>query len=291
MDSATRRAIAENAVQTIVRDLDVHVRDAGPFPEHRWEFPFPPPYGPRWRLEVGVERARGAPDECVMTMFVGGTQQELCWGTRGRVRKELGSVEAPARVERFLDRALEYAVELIEGTQSFDFPLVAIDRRGAPYAVLDHRDAGIERWGPGDLHCAWWRLLLWSGGSWRDGGVVHEQAERARFYLHDRVLMVLAAFEGRSAGGFSFRLWKASPEEVGEPIRHHAPFRVWWGDPPEASAVLFGSEIDESDPAVARLRRICRAVIEAVPNQEQALLHVIKALPGGPRDDEAEGAA
>lgn len=238
-----------------------------------------------------MERERGSSDQCVMTMFVGGTQQELCWGTRDRVRKELGSADAPARVERFLDRALEYADELIEGTQSFDLPLVAINRGGAPYAVLDHRDVGIERWGPGDLHCAWWRLLLRSGGSWRDGGVVRAQAESARFYLHDRVLTVLAAFEGRSAGGFSFRLWKASPEEVGEPIPHNAPFRVWWGDPPEGSTVLFGSEIDESDAAVARLRKICCAIIDAVPNQEQALLHAIKAMPDGPRDEEAEGAA
>jgi hypothetical protein len=291
MDPAICRAVAENAVQTILRDLDAHVPDTGAFPEHRWAMPFPPPYGPQLRLEIRVQPERGASDGCVMTMFVGGTQQELCWGSKVRVREELGSAEAPARVERFLDRALEYAVELIDGTQSFDLPLVAVDRGGVPYALLDHRDVGIERWGPGDLHCVWWRLLLRSDGSWRDAGVVREQAESARFYLHDRILTVLAAFEERSAGEFSFRLWKALPEELDEPIRCHAAFRIWWGDPPEGEGGISGSEIDGSDPAVARLREICRAVIDAAPNQEQALLEVIRALPDCPRDGKPEGAA
>jgi hypothetical protein len=286
MDPATSRAVAENAVQTILRDLDARVPETGSFPEHRWVIRFPPPYGPQLRLEIRVQPERGAYEACAMTMFVGGTQQELCWGSKDEVAKELGSAETPARVERFLDRALEYAVEMIEGTQSFDLPLVAVDRGGAPYAVLDHRDVGIERWGPGDLHCAWWRLLLRSDGSWRDAGVVRGQAESARFYLHDRILTVLAAFEERSAGEFSFRLWKASPEEMGEPIRHHAPFRVWWGDPPEVEEVVLGSEI-ESDPAVARLREICCAVIDAAPNQEQALLHAIRAIPYRAPDERA----
>lgn len=291
MNPATYRTIAESAVHTILRELDARVPDAGPFPEHRWEIPFPPPYGPQLRLEVRVQPAPGASDGCAMTLFVGGTQQELCWGSKDEVRQELESAEAPARVVRFLDRALEDVLESIDGMRSFDFPLVAIDRGGVPYAVLDHRDVGVERWGPGDLHCAWWRLLLWSGGSWRDGGVVCGQAETARFYLHDRILTVLGAFEGRSAGEFSFRLWNASPDEVGEPIRYHAAFRIWWGDPPERGAEVAESEIDGSDPAVARLREICRAVIDAAPNQEQALLHVIRALPDRPHDGEAEEAA
>jgi hypothetical protein len=291
MDPAISPIIAERALQTVLRDLDARVPDTGPFPEHRWAIPFPPPYGPQLRLEIRVQPDRGASDGCLMTMFVGGTQQELCWGSKDRVREELGSAEAPARVEHFLDRALEYAAEMIEGTQPFDLPFVAVDRGGAPYAVLDHRDVGIECWGPGDLHCAWWRLLLRSGSAWRDGGVVRSQAESARFYLHDRILTVLAAFEGRSAGEFSFRLWKAPPDDIGEPVRHHAPFRVWWGDPPERQEEVSGSEIDGSDPAIARLREICRGVIDAAPNQEQALLDVIRALPERPRDEEAEGAA
>jgi hypothetical protein len=291
MDLATRRAVAENAVQTLLRDLDARVPDTGPFPEHRWAIPFPPPYGPQLRLEMRVQPERGASEGCVLTMFVGGTRQELCWGSKDQVREELGSAETPARVVRFLDRALEDVLELIDGMRSFDFPLVAIDRDGVPYGVLDHRDVGVERWGPGDLHCVWWRLLLRSGGSWRDAGIVHEQAESARFYLHDRILTALAAFEGRSTGEFSFRLWKASADEVGEPIRYHAPFRVWWGDPPEGGAEVSESEIDGSDPAVARLREICRAVIAAAPNQEQALLDAMPAIPDRPRDEEAEGAA
>lgn len=291
MDPAIYRAVAENAVQTILRDLDARVPDAGPLPEHRWEIPFPPPYGPQVRLEVRVNPERGSSEGCVMTMFVGGTQQELSSGSKARVREELGSAEARARVERFLDRALEDVIELLEGMQSFEFPLVAIDRGGVPFAVLDHRDVGIERWGPGDLHCAWWRLLLRSGGSLRDAGVVDSQAESARFYLHDRILKTLSAFEGLSAGEFSFRLWKPSPEEVGAPIRDNAVRRVWWGDPPEGEEAVSGSEIERSDPAVARLREICRAVINAAPNQEQALLHAIRALPDRPRSEEAGGPA
>lgn len=34
MDPAACRAVAENAVQTIARDLDARVPDTGPFPEH-----------------------------------------------------------------------------------------------------------------------------------------------------------------------------------------------------------------------------------------------------------------
>lgn len=281
MDQPLYRAVAENALRTVLREVDARVPDEGSFPEHRWVIPFPPPYGPEVRLEVRVQPARGASGECVMTMFVGGTQQELSWGTRAAVREELGSAEAPARVERFLDRALEDVLELLEGMRPFGLPLVAIGRGGAPFALLDHRDVGIERWGPGDLHCAWWRLLLRSGGSWSDAGVVHSQAERARPYLHDRVLKTLAAFEGLPAGEFGFRLWKASPGEIGEPIRHHAVRRVWWGEPPEQGGEeVSASDIDRGDPAVARLRASCRAVIDAAPNQEQALLDAIRGVPG-----------
>lgn len=290
MDPALYRSVAVDALQTILRDLDARVPDEGAFPEHRWDIPLLLPYVPRLRLEIRVRPERGSSGGCAMTMLVGGTQQELCWGTRDQVRTELESAEAPARVVRFLERALEDVVDLLEGMQSFDLPLVAIDRGGAPYAVLDHRDVGIERRGPGDLHCVWWRLLLRSGDAWRDGGVVHDQAESARFYLHDRILTALGAFEGRSAGEFSFRLWTASPQEIGEPIRYHAPFRAWWGDPPEGEEAISESEIDRSDPAVARLQEICRVFIDAAPNQEQALLHEMRDIPDPLPAEYPEGA-
>jgi hypothetical protein len=242
------------------------------------------------RLELRVEPARSF-EGCVVTMFVGGTQQELTSGNKIQVRAELASAEAPARVQRFLDRALEDVIELLEGMRSFDFPLVAVDRNGAPYAVLDHRDVGIERWSAGDLHSTWWRLRLPDRGAWRDGGVVHTQSENARFYLHDRILATLSAFAGRSAEEFSFRLWQAPLAEMGEPIRSTDRRRVWWGDPPVGEAEVPESEVDRSDPVVARLREICRAVIDAIPNREQALLDAIRTIPDRPHAGEPDGAA
>lgn len=145
--------------------------------------------------------------------------------------------------------------------RALDLPLVAIDRDGVLYAALDPREVHVERWGPGDLHCVGWRLLLRSGESWRDVGVARDQAETERFYLHDRVLKTLEAFHGLSVGEFSFRLWE--------------------GSVPARAGRVDGDEIDRAEPTLGRLREICRAVILETPNQEEKLIQEIRGMGRG----------
>lgn len=181
--------------------------------------------------------------------------------------------------------------ELVEAMRPFDLPLVAIDRDGVPFAVLDHRDVGIERWGPGDLHCAWWRLLVRRGEVWDDAGVANSQGAGSRSGLHARLRETLATFEGITVDEFTFRLWTPSPAEIGAPVRGQHSFQRTLilpavGGRKETSA---GVAVDRA--TIARLREIGGAVINAAPAQGQALLDAVRAAADRARAREAEAAA
>lgn len=167
--------------------------------------------------------------------------------------------------------------DLHAAMQPFDLPFAVIDRRGEPYAVLDHRDVGVERWGPGDLHCVWWRLWLRENGGWRDAGVSGDQAESAYFYLHDRVLKTLRCCEHLEVEGFRFRLERDLPAGVGTPGRYGAVFRMWPGEDRKGDPVN-EDELDAADPVLARLREICRVIVRDTHNQEEALLEELKRM-------------
>lgn len=266
MTPETRRAVAEDALRTVLRDFDARVPETGPHPQHEWVVPLPPPYGPRRRLVLSVDEREDASDSCRILASGAGYDQRQFSGTRAEVREKLGTPEGVARIEAYLQRGLEAMDEEVEARQPFDLPLVAIHRSGALFAILDHRDVYLEQWGPGKLHCARWRLLLRSGESWRDGGAVNSLAESERLFLHDGVLKTLAAFDGLSVEEFSFRLWKGPLPESGERVSE--------------------TEADRSDSAVARLRRICHAVIEGTPNQEEHAVRVVKEIAGRTRPQE-----
>lgn len=148
-----------------------------------------------------------------------------------------------------------------EAQWPLDVPLVAVYRDGALYAALDAREVRIERRGPEIPQTAMWRLLLRDGEAWRDAGYAGSQTETERYFLQDRVRSTLAAFDGRSVEEFSFRIWE--------------------GPAPESAGRVSGEEVDRSDPTVARLRRICRAVVLETPNQEEKLLVSLAFERGG----------
>lgn len=292
MDPSTRRVVGANALQTVLRDLEAHAPEAGPFPARRWDFELPLPYGPMRRLVIRLEPVPGDAEACSMLGDVSGAGQLLgAYPSRARARDALENGDALGRLETFLEWALEDVDELLEAMQPFDLPLVAIDREGTLFAVLDHRDTGIERWGPGDLQCVWWRLLLHDGGSWHDAGVANSQAAAMRSMLHERVLKTLAAFDGLSIGEFSFRLWTPSPGEIGEPIRGTHSFQLGWGSSPQARQKGSGRDLHRHRAAIARLREICSTMINAAPNQGDALLQAVRAIADGTRAGEEDAAA
>ncbi len=268
MDVAVHHAI-ERLLDAFTRDFAARVPESGPFPEHEWEVPLPPPYGPSRRV---VLRATAVDDPRRCSVEIRVATPEGGWdgrwlgaspvvGARAGMREEIRSPWTRRKIERFLARVTSDLEAARDAEQPLHLPLVAIDRKGVPYAALDPREVHVERWGPGDLHCATWLLLLREGDAWRDVGAAGGHAETERFYLHDRVLATLAAFDGRSRGGFRFRLWEGSV-------------------PPRDDRVN-GDEVDRQEPAVARLRKICRAVIDATPNQEEKLIGAIKRMARG----------
>lgn len=292
MDPASRRTVATKALQTVLRDLDAPAPDAGPFPARRWEFELPPPYGPVRRLVIRLNPVPDHAGACSMRGDVSGAGQLLgVYLSNSDALDALVNGDALARLEAFLEWALEDVDELLEAMQPFGLPLVAIDRDGVPYAVLDHRDVGIEQWGPGDLHCAWWRLLLRRGDAWTDAGVPNSQAASTRSGLHSRIRETLAAFEGLAVDEFTFRLWKPSPAEIGPPIRGRHSFQRTLAPPPGRGKQEAGAGIAVDRPGVARLREICSAVINAAPSQGQALLDAVRAAADRARAQEAEAAA
>lgn len=261
MNPAVRRTI-EDLLDAVLRDFDARVPETGPFPGQCWEAPLPPPYGPRRRLGLEV-RPGSDPHYRHVGARVGSeeggyTSQGRFYGTSAELREELRGPEAVAAVERFLEPVLEELDEALEALQPLDLPLVAVDRDSALYAALDPREVTVEYWGPGKLHCVNWRLLLRSGDSWRDVGYARDQAESERFLLRSRVAKTLAAFHGLSVEEFNFRIWE--------------------GSVPERAGRVSGDEVDRSEPTVARLREICRAVILETPNQEEDLVREVRRI-------------
>ena len=292
MDPAIRRTVATNALQTVLRDLHAHMPEAGPVPPHRWEFELPPPYGPMRRLVIRLEPVLDHPGACSMRGDVLGAGQLLgVYLGRSDARDALENGDTLARLEAFLEWALEDVDTLLEAEQPFDLPLVAIDRDGVPFAVLDHRDVGIEQWGPGDLYCAWWRLLLRRGGAWSDAGVPNSQAAGTRSGLHGRIRETLAAFDGLAVDEFTFRLWKPSSAEIGPPIRGQHSLQRTLAPPLLGGKQQAGAGIPLDRPAAARLKAICSAVINAAPSQGPALLDAIRASVDHARATEADRAA
>ncbi|HEX2206397.1 MAG TPA: hypothetical protein VHG93_01885 [Longimicrobium sp.] len=292
MDPALRRTVAANVLRTVLRDLDTLVPDAGPCEARRWEFELPPPYGPMRGLKMQLTPLPDQPGACSLRGDVSGASQLI--GVYLGYSDALDALEngdAMARLETFLEWSLNDVDVLLEAMQPFDLPLVAIDRDGVPFAVLDHRDVGIEAWGPGDLNCAWWRLLVRRGGTWDDAGVANSQAAGTRSGLQGRIHQALAAFEGLTVDEFTFRLWRPFPGDVGAPIRGQHSFQRTLAPPlPRRTPGSWsGILIDRS--AVARLREICGAVISAAPQQGEALLAAIRAAADRVRAEEAERAA
>ncbi|HEX6372510.1 MAG TPA: hypothetical protein VF006_26555 [Longimicrobium sp.] len=278
MDPAIRRTLAANALQRVLRDLDAPAPDAGPFPSRRWEFEVPPPYGPMRRLVIRLEPVLDQPGAGSMQADVSGAGQLLgAYPGKSDALDALENGDALARLEAFLEWALEDVDTLLEAMQPFDLPLVAIDRDGMPFAVLDHRDVGIEGWGPGDLHCAWWRLLLRRGGGWSDAGVANSQAASTRSVLHSRISETLAAFDGLAVDEFTFRLWKPAPGEIGPPIRGRHSFQRTLVLSPQGGKQDTAAGIPLDRPAARRLKEICGAVINAAPKQGQELLDAVRA--------------
>lgn len=277
-DPDARRAVAGSALRTILRDLDAHASDAGPLSARRWEFELPPPYGPLRRLVIRLTPQPGDPTSFSLRGDLSGASQLLgVYLGMADAREALRNGDARDRLEAFLEWALEEVDALREAMQPFDLPLVAIDREGVPYAVLDHRDTGMERWGPGDLQCAWWRLLLHDAGAWHDAGVANSQAAGTRSGLHGRIRETLAAFDGLAVDEFSFRLWTPSPGGIGPPVRGTHSLQLRWGPPPPARGKGSGRDLRRHRPALARLREICGAVINASPDRDKALLWAAQA--------------
>ena len=291
MDPAIRGTVAGNALQTILREVDAHAPDASPLPARRWEFELPPPYGPMRRLAIRLEPMPDSGWSSMRGDISGAGQLLGVYRDKAGARDALENGDALARLETFLEWALEDVDELLEAMQPFDLPLVAIDRDGVPYAMLDHRDVGIEQWGPGNLNCAWWRLLVRRGGAWDDAGVANSQAESMRPMLHDRILKTLAAFEGLAVDEFTFRLWKPAPGEIGPPIRGRHSLQRTLAPPPRLEDRETGVRVPVDRPAIARLREICGTVINATPGQGDALLRAVRAAADRARAQEADAAA
>lgn len=146
---------------------------------------------------------------------------------------------------------MNYADRIREAKRPLGVHLVAVDRHGALYAVLDPREVRVEQRGPELSLSAMWRLLLWNGASWRDGGYARDQTEGERAFLEARVQKTLAAFDGLSVDEFRFRAWLDAAPECAERVS--------------------GDEIDRVDATAAKLRQICRDVILGTPNQEESL--------------------
>ncbi|HEU4455100.1 MAG TPA: hypothetical protein VFR81_18700 [Longimicrobium sp.] len=292
MDPVIRHAVAANAVQTVLRDLDAHAPDAGPFPAGRWELELPPPYGPARRLVIRLDPVPDHAGACSMRGDVSGAGRLLgVYLGNSDALAALENGEALARLEAFLEWALEDVDQLVEAMQPFDLPLVAIDRDGMPFAVLDHRDVGIEAWGPGDLNCAWWRLLVRRGGAWDDAGVANSQAAGTRSGLHGRIHETLASFDGLAVDEFTFRLWKPTPGEIGAPIRGRHSLQRTLAPPLPRRARESWAGIPVDHPAIARLRAVCGAVINAAPSRGEALLEAIRTAMDRARAEEADRAA
>lgn len=292
MDPALRRTVATSALRTILRDLGAHAPDAGPFPARRWEFELPPPYGSSRRLKISLTPLPDHPGSCSIRGNVSGSSQLLGVSlSNSDALDALENGDTLARLDSFLKWALEDVDRLLEAMQPFDLPLVAIDREGVPFAVLDHRDVGIEGWGPGDLHCAWWRLLLRRGDGWSDAGVANSQAASMRFVLQGRIRETLAAFDGLAVDGFTFRLWNPSAGEIPPPIRGQHSFQRTLAPPLPGGKQKAGARIPLDRPAAARLKEICSAVINASPRQGDELLHAVRAAADRARAAEADAAA
>jgi hypothetical protein len=146
---------------------------------------------------------------------------------------------------------MTYADRIREAQRPLGVSLIAVDRNGALYAVLDPREVRVEQRGPELSLSAMWRLLLWNGASWRGAGYALDQTESERAFLEARVQKTLVAFDGLSVDEFRFRAWSDSA--------------------PECAESASGEEIDQVDATVGKLRQICRDVILGTPNQEESL--------------------
>ena len=261
MNAAIRQVIDELLI-ALQQDVS-EVPETGPFPERRRAGALPPPYGPARRLVLTLTAADGYEMlrhiEARVEDEHGYQSQAQFVGTSAEARQLIDSGEALAKVSSFLEPVLERVDQLIEAVQPLDVPLVAIHRGNALYAALDPRRAEFERWGPGDLHISKWHLLLRAGDAWRDAGVAQEQAEAERFYLRSRVLKTIGSFHGQTVDEFSFHVWEGT------------------GPPVPLKGAAEETRIDQQDDVIARLRVICRDIINRSTNYEQALIEEIKA--------------
>jgi hypothetical protein len=266
MNEAVRRSVRE-LLRAVLGDVGARVPDSGAFPEQVWEVPLPAPHGPYWRLALQVTPREADPGCRVRVRVVsgGGDVWEVApffASTAAELRAELAGPEAAPAIERFLERILDdLPGDPAALRRPLDLPGVLVERDGAPFAALDPREVEVERRGPEQPASARWRLLLHRAGGWTDAGLVREQTESDRHYLDDRVRATLAAFQGLARDGFEFRVWPG-------PVPDH----------PERASWQRAGEVDRNDPVAARLRQLCRAVIDGIPNAEQALVQSMLAV-------------
>lgn len=139
-----------------------------------------------------------------------------------------------------------------EGNARLEVPGVLIHREGELFAALEPGEVEEERARPElFFHTAYWRLLIWRDASWQDAGYATSQTESGRGFLARRVMTTLGMFDGRVIEEFSFRMT-------------HEPLPLLSGRIPTEG-------IDSAEPAVARLREICRNVANTVTNAQQSL--------------------
>jgi hypothetical protein len=85
--------------------------------------------------------------------------------------------------------------------------------------------------------------------------------EAVRRSVRELLRAVLGDFQGLARDGFEFRVWPG-------PLP----------DQPERASWQRAGEVDRNDPVAARLRQLCRAMIDGIPNAEQALVQSMLAV-------------